>query len=125
MKRNVAILGASTESSRYSNMAMHSLLNHRYNIFLVTPKYDNIDGHHTFKNLSDIKTNIDVLTVYINPNISSGMLEEIVKLAPKVVIFNPGSENDRLAAKLEKQKIKTIEACTLVLLNTNQFETIF
>jgi predicted CoA-binding protein len=123
--RNVAILGASTESTRYSNMAMHSLLNHHYNIFLITPKYNEIDGHHTYKNLSEIKAPIDVLTVYINPNLSSEIANDIIKLSPKVVIFNPGSENDSLAAKLEKHKIKTLEACTLVLLNTNQFEHIF
>jgi uncharacterized protein len=37
------------------------------------------------------------------------------------VIFNPGAENPDLQASLEANGIKTMEACTLVLLTTGQF----
>jgi len=37
------------------------------------------------------------------------------------VIFNPGAENPRLSRVLRANSISTIDACTLVLLQTNQY----
>jgi hypothetical protein len=42
-------------------------------------------------------------------------------LAPRRVIFNPGTENTELERELERVGILTEEACTLVLLHSGQF----
>jgi len=42
-------------------------------------------------------------------------------LNPKRVIFNPGTENPDLYKILEENSIEYTEACTLVLLSTNQY----
>lgn len=124
MKR-VLILGASPESDRYSNMAMKSLLKHGHEVVLVSPKYDEIDGHKCYRSLSEVSEKVDAVTMYVSPKISSGMKEDIVKINPSVVIFNPGTENPEIENVLNKNKVKHLEACTLVLLNTNQFDGIF
>lgn len=123
--KKVVILGASIEPDRYSNMAMHNLLKHNHKIILVSPKYDEIDGHPCLNQLSEVKEKVDALTMYVGAKISSTMINEIVKLAPKIVIFNPGTENPSLYQALDQVGIKHLEACTLVLLNTNQFDGIF
>ncbi|MGB5274760.1 MAG: CoA-binding protein, partial [Flavobacteriaceae bacterium] len=50
--------------------------------------------------------------------------QDILKLNPKRVIFNPGTENPELYRLLEEQGIMAIEACTLVLLATDQYKTV-
>ncbi len=97
------------------------LKEHKHVPILVSPKYEKIEGHKVYKDLSEIKEKVDTLTVYVNPKISSQLESKIIALKPKRVIFNPGSENHELAKKLEKNEITTEEACTLVLLTTNQF----
>ena len=46
---------------------------------------------------------------------------KIVSLAPKRVIFNPGTENPELYNILKNNNIEVEVACTLVLLSTGQY----
>ena len=64
---------------------------------------------------------IDTLTMYVNPALSSKYTQDIVKLRPGRVIFNPGSENPELEKELKKNGIAFEQACTLVLLRTGQY----
>ena len=48
----------------------------------------------------------------------------ILDLAPKRVIFNPGTEHLAFQERLQKAGISCEIACTLVLLRTHQFETL-
>ena len=64
---------------------------------------------------------VHTVTVYVSADISTNMKTELIDLAPKRVIFNPGSENPTLASELQKSGIAVEEACTLVLLSTAQF----
>lgn len=117
----VLILGASDKSDRYSYKAMKMLHDHGHTTVLVHPVLDNIEGYPVLKDISDCKEAIDTITVYVNPSISSGLESKILKMMPKRVIFNPGSENEMLQVSLVKAGILTMNACTLVLLSTKQF----
>ncbi len=119
-KEKVAILGASPDSERYSYKAFKKLEENQHEALLVSPKYEKIEGHKVYKSLSELPK-VDTLTVYVNPKISSTMKEDIKKLNPKRVIFNPGTENSELQSELSQSGIEVVEACTLVLLSTDQF----
>lgn len=118
----VLIVGASNRPERYSYKALTMLKDHGHDLFLQSPKYTNIEGQLVQKELSEIQTSVDVLTLYVNPQISDKMKDDILRLRPKLVIFNPGTENASLMEALESQNIKILEACTLVLLSTGQFD---
>ena len=68
-----------------------------------------------------IFNDIHTVTLYINPRIQKEYYDYIVSLKPKRIIFNPGTENEEFEAIARKNNIEAIEACTLVLLRTNQF----
>lgn len=122
MGQKVAILGASRKPERYSNKAFHMLKDYGHTPLPVRPGLIELDGVEVAGSLSELKIPVDTLTMYVGPQISSGLLGEILKVRPKRVIFNPGSENPELQAKLEEAGIHVIEACTLVLLRTGQFD---
>jgi hypothetical protein len=44
-----------------------------------------------------------------------------MRLQPKRVIFNPGTENPALMQQLAADGMEVEEACTLVMLHTGQF----
>lgn len=121
MKQNVAILGASQKTERYSYKALQMLLENEHNVFPVHPVLKEIEGHKVYAKLGTIETSIDTLTVYVGPKWIEGMIEEIVALKPGRVILNPGTESESLKKALDKAEIPWIEACTLVLLRTGQF----
>ena len=118
---NVAVLGASPKEERYSFKAVRMLKEHGHKPIPVHPAGHTVDGVSGLKSLSDINVEIDTLTVYVNSSISAQAHNEIIKLKPRRVIFNPGAENKELANKLNVDGIGTIEACTLVMLQTKQF----
>jgi predicted CoA-binding protein len=119
-KERVAILGASDKPDRYSFKALKMLQDKGHKPFLVSPNYSQIEGLPVAKSLSELE-NIDTLTVYVNPSISNSLAAEILELAPRRIIFNPGSENYDLMSALKGKGIEMEEACTLVLLSSDQF----
>ena len=122
-KSTVVVLGASPKRNRYSNMAVRRLKENGYMVIPVNPAYDSVEGIDTVPRLSSIQVAVDTLTVYVNPYLAEKNSEEILNLAPGRVIFNPGSESFSLMKQLEKRGIPYLEACTLVMLGTGQFNT--
>jgi predicted CoA-binding protein len=124
-KERVVILGASDKEDRYSFKALKLLEKYGHVPVPVHPKLAKIGKYQCFESLGKVIESgqkIDTLTLYVRPEISSEASLAIIKLNPGRVIFNPGTENPQLQEELESAGIKYEEACTLVLLNTNQFE---
>lgn len=120
-KQNVAILGASQKRERFSNKAARKLKTHGHALYLVNPGLSEIEGEKVFPNLSAIDQPIDTLTMYIGAELSTKIKDDIINLAPKRIIFNPGSENPELYPDLEQAGIEIVEDCTLVMLSNQSF----
>ncbi|UCG62978.1 MAG: CoA-binding protein [Candidatus Zixiibacteriota bacterium] len=116
-----AVLGASPKEDRYSFKAVRMLKEHGFEPIPVHPAGHTVDGIKGLKSLDDISESIDTLSVYVNADVSSAELDRILRLNPRRVIFNPGAENATLAATLREAGIEVVEACTLVMLRTEQF----
>lgn len=122
MGQKVAILGASDNPERYSYKAFQMLKEYGHTNLPISPKLKELEGTKVFATLSEVPAGIDTLTMYVGPELSTKLQSEIIKAHPRRVIFNPGSENSALQKELEKAGVHVVEACTLVLLRTNQFE---
>ncbi len=120
-KENVVVLGASPKSHRYSNKAVRLLLQHGHRVIPVHPSSETVEGLAVAHNLADITDHIDTLTLYVSETVSSSLQDDILRLNPGRALFNPGTENAALRETLEEHGIRTQEACTLVLLATDQF----
>jgi uncharacterized protein len=120
-KEVVAVLGASSKPERYAFKAIVLLKEKGYEVIPVNPVLKEVDGIPVVKNLDLINKNVGTLTLYVGPDRIKPMIDSIVRLKPQRVIFNPGTESPELAQRLDEAGIEYFEACTLVLLNTNQF----
>lgn len=119
----VAVLGASDNPERIAYQALGRLVDAGHEVFPVSPKGGEILGQAVLPNLSAIDKPIDTLTLYVGPERQAGaVLDDIVALKPRRVIFNPGTENPAAYARLQQAGIEVEEACTLVLLSTRQFD---
>jgi predicted CoA-binding protein len=120
-KQKVVVLGASDNPERYSHKAVRLLMQHGHQVVPVNPRLRSVDGIEVLPDLGQVDGSVDTLSVYVSPEISSGLTGQILELKPSRVIFNPGSENPEVRKSLEEKGIRTEEACTLVLLRTGQF----
>jgi len=121
MMEIVAVVGASPLEERYSNKAIRMLEDHGHTPIPVAPKYDTIEGKKVYSNLGDIQETVHTVTLYVGVTRQEKIIEEIIQLKPKRVIFNPNTENPAVYGKLRAEGIEVQEACTLVLLKTNQY----
>ena len=124
-KENVVVLGASTNPERYSHKAIVMLKTCGHTSIPVNPKFQEVEGLKCYRDLFEVNEILqqgpETLTVYIKAEISNKLHQEFLNLNPKRVIFNPGSENPELQKVCENAGIQVLNACTLVLLRTDQF----
>ena len=118
--KKTRVLGASDNPSRYSYLAINRLRSHGHPVVAIGKKNAMVADVPIEKEKKDWK-DVDTITLYLNPTHQQQYYDYILSLKPKRVIFNPGAENDELAELAIKNGITPIEACTLVLLSTNQY----
>lgn len=114
------VLGASPNGERYSFLATQLLQEKGYAVYPFGIKKGQI-GAVTILNEWPQSVNIDTVTLYVGPAGQVEYYDAILALAPRRIIFNPGTENPELLKKAQSIGIETIEACTLVMLKTGQY----
>ena len=118
--QTVAVFGASNNPERYSHMAVVLLKEHHHTVIPIHPALESIAGLPVVKSLREAPP-VDTLTLYVGAAKLPAMTDEIVRLRPRRVIFNPGTESSEVQAALDTAGIPWLEACTLVMLRTGQF----
>ena len=119
-KKKTLVIGASENPNRYSFLAVNRLLANQHPVLALGAKKGNINGieiETEKKQFSDI----DTVTLYINAERQKDYYSYIFSLHPKRIIFNPGAENDEFELLAKEKDIETKEACTLVMLSTDQY----
>jgi predicted CoA-binding protein len=119
-KKKTLVLGASDNPSRYSYLAIQRLRKHDHPVVAIGKKNSQVADVYIEKEKKPFDQ-IDTITFYLNPMHQKEYYDYILSLKPKRLIFNPGAENDELMELAKKNNIKTLEACTLVLLSTGQY----
>ncbi len=119
-KKKTLVLGGSVKPERYANRAIVKLREYGHPVVSVGLKGGNVLD-------VDIKTgtpdyeDIHTVTMYLGSKNQAQYYPYILKLKPKRIIFNPGTENHELAALAAEKNIEVVEYCTLILLDTNTF----
>ncbi|MFT3683128.1 MAG: CoA-binding protein [Ferruginibacter sp.] len=119
-KKKTLVIGASENTSRYSNLAVQKLVAHQHPVVALGLRKGMIGSTPITTEKEDFK-DIDTITLYLNPQRQQEYYDYILSLKPRRIIFNPGTENEELEELAEKNGIRTQEACTLVMLGTGQY----
>ena len=114
------VIGASENPARYANMAIRLLNKIGHEVVAIGKKSGIVDNVEIETNFPSY-LNIDTITMYINAEQQKDYYNYILSLKPKRIIFNPGTENTELSKLAKENNIETEDACTLVLLQTNQY----
>jgi hypothetical protein len=120
--KSTAVIGASTNPSRYAYRAAHMLKEHGHPVIPIGIKKGEVAG----ESILDLRQKpgvgeIHTVTLYLGPQNQAEWEDYIVEMKPNRVVFNPGTENPTFANKLEAEGIEAIEACTLVMLSVGTY----
>lgn len=121
MSETVLVLGASESTWRYSFIATNMLLDYHHQPVLVGKRPGQIRGLPIMTGIPEDLIKVDTVTLYLNPAHQEAWYQEIMRLRPDRVIFNPGTENEAFEQQLAEFGIEPVRACTLVMLRTGQW----
>lgn len=111
----VAIIGASTDRSKFGNKSVRAHLTQGYEVFPVNPKGGEIEGLQAYKSVSDVPAeNLDRVSLYVPPKVGVALVEAIAAKGCTELWLNPGSESEELAAKAREHGLEPIIACSIV-----------
>ena len=121
MGERVAVLGASDDPARMSNVALHRLAAAGHTVLPVNPNSARFEGEPVARTLDELVPPVDTITVYLRPELAEPLADAMIAARPRRVIFNPGAESPRLKARLEAAGVRVQWDCTLVLLRTHRY----
>ena len=118
--KKTLVLGASPNPARYSYLAVNKLSKFNHPVIGIGKRKGKA-GDIEIDTEQKPFTDIDTVTLYLNPENQKQYYDYIISLKPKRIIFNPGTENPELYKLARQNNIQVMEACTLVLLSTGQY----
>jgi len=119
MSQKVLVVGASENSSRYSNKAIFKLKENNHEVFAFSNSPGEVAGVEISTKFPNKE--MDTLTLYLSSKNQKKYYKDFINLNPKTIIFNPGSENEELFLLAHENGIEVINACTLVMLSIGDF----
>ena len=113
-KRTVAVIGASSDRSKFSNKSIRAHAQQGWDVYPVNPKGGTIEGLPVATSVSQIPVKIDRVSLYLPPSVGLNVLDDIAAIHPDEFYVNPGAESDALVDKARALGLDPILACSIV-----------
>lgn len=117
----VAVIGASQKPDRYSFKALKLLEEKGHKPIPIATARKEILGMKVYLSVTQVPDKIDTVTLYVGAARQAAVIDDVIKIKPKRIIFNPGTENPTEYDRLREAGIEVTVSCTLVMLCTDQF----
>jgi predicted CoA-binding protein len=111
---SVAVIGASSDRSKWGNKSVRAFQQRGYTVYPVNPTEPTVEGLTTYKSITDIPERPDMVTVYVRPPILLKLLPDIAAKGCDELWLNPGTESDSVLAEAERLKLNVIQACSII-----------
>ncbi len=117
--KTVAVLGANVDPARPGYYVPAALHEAGVRILPVNPMYagQQVHGEPIRANLAELTETVDILDIFRLSSALPGHLSEILAMIPrpKLVWFQSGIRNDRIAAELEANGIPVVQDRCLMI----------
>jgi len=121
MPKVVAVVGASSNRSKFGNRAVRAFRQQGYTVVPINPHEREIEGLKTYASVLDVPGTVDMVSLYVPPEIGVQVIEEIARKGIAEVWLNPGAESDALIARARALQIQPIVACSIVAIGENPY----
>src|SRR6476469_9013644 len=112
--KTVAIIGASSNRSKFGNKALRAFQNQGYTVLAINPNETEVEGHRTYASVLDVPGPIDMATVYVPGDVGVRVLDELAAKGIPEVWLNPGFDEDEFVARARALGLKTVQACSII-----------
>lgn len=112
--KNIAIIGASTDRTKFGNKAVRAFRAQGYAVYPVNPKENTVEGLPAYRSILDVPGRLDKISVYVPPPVMLKLLPDIATKGCEELWLNPGTESPEVVAEAERLGLNVIQACSIV-----------
>ena len=121
MPKVVAVIGASSNRSKFGNRALRAFRQQGFTVIPINPNEDEVEGIKTYASVVDVPGPIDMATFYVPPDIGEQVIADVARKGIAEVWLNPGSESDELITRARALQIQPIVACSIIAIGENPY----
>jgi hypothetical protein len=111
----VAVVGATTNPSKYGNIIYHDLKSKGFKVFAVNPYRDEVDGDPCWRSLADLPEAPTIVDIVVPPARTLTVLQECLDLGLMNVWIQPGAGDRAVREFVEQHDFDAlVDACIMV-----------
>ena len=110
----IAIMGASSNRSKFGNKSVRAYLRAGWNVIPVNPKPGTIEGLDVATSVSEISPPLERVSVYLPPPLLLGLLPEIAAKGCNELWLNPGTHNAEVLRVAQQLGLNVVAKCSIV-----------
>jgi len=119
-KPTIAIVGASTDRSKFGNRAVRAYAARGYDVYPIHPREQSIEGHKAYTSVNDVPVaELDCISIYLPPAVAVKALDDIARKPTKQVFFNPGADAPEVLTRAEQLGLPVVVGCSIVAVGVN------
>lgn len=122
MSKTVAIIGASSNRSKFGNKALRAFRQQGFTVYPVNHSETTVEGLSAYRSVLDLPVRPEMVTVYIPPERLLPILPEIAQKGCDELWLNPGAESPEVVAEAERLGLNIIQACSIVAVGLSPHE---
>jgi len=108
--KNIAIVGASPNPAKDSNMVTKYMIEAGYNVFPIYPKEDEILGRKVYRSLKEIPEKVDIVVVFRKPEAVNAIADAVIERGDVNVLWTQiGIVNNEAAQKAKEHGIDVVQ----------------
>jgi hypothetical protein len=111
----IAIIGASTDRSKFGNKAVRAYLRRGYVVFPIHPTAEQVEGQRAYRSILDVPAEqLDRVSLYVPSAVGEKLLAQVAQKHPRELWVNPGAESPELIARAGELGLRAILGCSIV-----------
>jgi uncharacterized protein len=121
MPKTVAVVGASSDRNKFGNKALRAFKAEGYTVIPINPNEREVEGMATYASVLDVPEQIDMATLYVQPEVGLRLLPEFEQKQIGEIWVNPGADSDELLTEARRRKLNVIAACSIIAIGRNPY----
>jgi predicted CoA-binding protein len=112
--KTVAVIGASSNRSKYGNKALRAFEHQGYKVIPINPNEAEVEGHKAYPSVLEVPDAIDMATLYVPARVGVKVMDDLARKGVAEVWLNPGADDDPVVDRARELGLKTIVACSII-----------
>ncbi|MDD6172720.1 MAG: CoA-binding protein [Elusimicrobia bacterium] len=113
-KQIIAVMGASSDVSKYWYKIFKDIKDYGLNTYCVNPKIPQDKQNRIYNNLADLPEKPDTMIIVLRPELADNAVKQAVESGVKTIWFQPGAYSKAAEQEALKAGLRVHNACFML-----------